>query len=109
MKVAIGERVGVRRKPAQASVLEALRLLGSGVEGAIYAGDSDAVSYTHLPTQIFRLKFYLQCSFLKCCAKPYVLHGKGLPIKIGEVLSLIHILCIVHPDFCRYPRAVDPV
>ena len=41
MKVAIGERVGVRRKPAPDSVLEALRLLGSGVEGAIYAGDSD--------------------------------------------------------------------
>ncbi len=31
----------MRRKPAPDSVLEALRLLGSGVEGAIYAGDSD--------------------------------------------------------------------
>ena len=39
-----------------------------------------------IPTQIPQLKFYLQCSFLKCCAKPYVLHGKGLTIKIGEVL-----------------------
>ena len=42
----------------------------------------------YVPTQISRLKFYLQCSFLKCCAKPYVLHGKGLPIKIGEVLRV---------------------
>ena len=39
--VSIGERTGVRRKPAPDSVLEALRLLGSGAEGAIYAGDSD--------------------------------------------------------------------
>lgn len=39
--VAIGERTGVRRKPAPDSVLEALRLLGGKAERAIYVGDSD--------------------------------------------------------------------
>ena len=37
--VAIGERVGLRRKPAPDMVLEAMRQMG--VQGAVYIGDSD--------------------------------------------------------------------
>lgn len=39
--VAIGERENIRKKPAPDTVLEALRLLGVGKEGAVYVGDSD--------------------------------------------------------------------
>lgn len=38
---AVGERQGVRRKPAPDSVLEALRALGENADGAVYIGDSD--------------------------------------------------------------------
>lgn len=41
IKVAIGEREGIQRKPAPDTVLEALEELGSTKEGAIYVGDSD--------------------------------------------------------------------
>lgn len=41
MGVAIGERTGVRRKPAPDSVLEALRALGADAKTALYAGDSE--------------------------------------------------------------------
>lgn len=40
-ELAIGEREGIRKKPAPDSVLEALRLLKSEKEGSIYIGDSD--------------------------------------------------------------------
>lgn len=39
--VAVGERAGVRRKPAPDSVLEVLRQLGTEPATALYAGDSD--------------------------------------------------------------------
>lgn len=39
--VAIGERPGVRRKPAPDTVEEALRALGAPKEGAVYVGDSE--------------------------------------------------------------------
>lgn len=39
--VAIGERAGIRKKPAPDTVNEALRLLGVTAEGAVYIGDSD--------------------------------------------------------------------
>ena len=39
--VAIGEREDIRKKPAPDTVLEALRLLGAGNDGAVYIGDSD--------------------------------------------------------------------
>ena len=39
--VAIGERENIRKQPAPETVLEALRLLGVGKEGAVYVGDSD--------------------------------------------------------------------
>lgn len=39
--VAIGERAGVRRKPAPDMVLEALRALGTGAGSAVYVGDSE--------------------------------------------------------------------
>lgn len=39
--VAIGERAGVRKKPAPDSVFTALRELGAGAEEALYIGDSD--------------------------------------------------------------------
>ena len=39
--VAIGESENVRRKPAPDSVIEALRCLDEGPEGAVYIGDSD--------------------------------------------------------------------
>ena len=41
VEVAIGERAGVRKKPAPDTVLEALRELGVTAEGAVYVGDSD--------------------------------------------------------------------
>jgi phosphoglycolate phosphatase len=41
VEVAIGERAGVRKKPAPDTVLEALRELGATTEGAVYVGDSD--------------------------------------------------------------------
>lgn len=41
IKVAIGERDGIRKKPAPDTVIEALRQLGVGKEGAVYIGDSD--------------------------------------------------------------------
>ena len=39
--VAIGEREDIRKKPAPDTVIEALRQLGVGKEGAVYVGDSD--------------------------------------------------------------------
>ena len=39
--VAIGEREDIRKKPAPDTVVEALRELGVGNEGAVYVGDSD--------------------------------------------------------------------
>ena len=41
VEVAIGERTGVRKKPAPDTVLEALKELGVTAEGAVYIGDSD--------------------------------------------------------------------
>ncbi len=41
IKVAIGERENIRKKPAPDTVLEALRQLGVSKEGAVYIGDSD--------------------------------------------------------------------
>lgn len=41
VEVAIGEREGIRRKPAPDTVIEALRQLGVGPEGAVYVGDSE--------------------------------------------------------------------
>lgn len=45
--VAVGERDGVRKKPAPDTVFEALRLLGVPADGTpspVYIGDSDVVS-----------------------------------------------------------------
>ena len=41
VEVAIGERAGVRKKPAPDTVHEALKELGVTAEGAVYIGDSD--------------------------------------------------------------------
>lgn len=41
IEVAIGEREGIRRKPAPDTVCEALKRLGSDREHAVYVGDSD--------------------------------------------------------------------
>ena len=41
VEVAIGERAGVRKKPAPDTVLEALRELGVTADHAVYIGDSD--------------------------------------------------------------------
>jgi phosphoglycolate phosphatase len=41
VEVAIGERTGVRKKPAPDTVYEALKELGVTAEGAVYIGDSD--------------------------------------------------------------------
>lgn len=41
VEVAVGERSGVRKKPAPDTVFEALRLLGVTAAGAVYIGDSD--------------------------------------------------------------------
>ena len=41
VEVAIGERVGVRKKPAPDTVMEAVKELGVTLDGAVYIGDSD--------------------------------------------------------------------
>lgn len=41
VEVAVGERSGMRKKPAPDTVFEALRLLGVTAAGAVYIGDSD--------------------------------------------------------------------
>ncbi len=41
VSVAIGEKQGIKRKPAPDTVLEALRELGSSCEEAVYIGDSE--------------------------------------------------------------------
>ena len=41
MEVAIGEKEGIRRKPAPDTVEQALRELGSTKEEAVYVGDSE--------------------------------------------------------------------
>ena len=41
VEVAIGERAGVRKKPAPDTVYKALKELGVTAEGAVYIGDSD--------------------------------------------------------------------
>lgn len=41
VKVAIGERENIRKKPAPDTVIEALRQLGVTAEGAVYIGDSE--------------------------------------------------------------------
>ena len=41
ISVAIGEREGIRKKPAPDTEQEALRQLGTDKEGAVYIGDSD--------------------------------------------------------------------
>ena len=41
VEVAIGERAGVRKKPAPDTVYEALKELGVTATGAVYVGDSD--------------------------------------------------------------------
>ena len=46
ISVAIGERENIRKKPAPDTVLEALRQLGVGRDGAVYVGDSDVDIYT---------------------------------------------------------------
>lgn len=43
---AVGEREGIRRKPEPDSVLEALNLLGSKKEQALYVGDSEVDYHT---------------------------------------------------------------
>lgn len=46
VEVAIGERTGVRKKPAPDTVLEALSALDVPAEGAVYIGDSDVDIHT---------------------------------------------------------------
>ncbi len=41
VEVAVGERAGIRKKPAPDTVYEALRALGVTADGAVYIGDSD--------------------------------------------------------------------
>ena len=41
VEIAVGERAGVRKKPAPDTVFEALRELGVSADGAVYIGDSD--------------------------------------------------------------------
>ena len=46
IETAVGERQGIRRKPAPDSVLEALKLMGSSKETAVYVGDSEVDYHT---------------------------------------------------------------
>jgi phosphoglycolate phosphatase len=44
--VAIGEKEGIRKKPAPDTVMEALRQLGESADNAVYVGDSDVDVHT---------------------------------------------------------------
>lgn len=46
IETAVGERPGIRRKPEPDSVLEALRILGTSRERAVYVGDSEVDYHT---------------------------------------------------------------
>lgn len=46
IETAVGERPGIRRKPEPDSVLEALKILGSSRETAVYVGDSEVDYHT---------------------------------------------------------------
>lgn len=46
IEIAVGEREGIRRKPAPDTVEEALKILGSAKEQSLYVGDSEVDSET---------------------------------------------------------------
>ena len=52
VSVAVGEKEGVKRKPAPDTVLEALRMLGSSKDEAVYVGDSEVDFQTACNTGI---------------------------------------------------------
>ena len=50
--VAIGEKAGIKRKPAPDTVIEALKELGSKKEEAVYIGDSEVDFKTAVNSEI---------------------------------------------------------
>lgn len=85
--VAIGEKEGVKRKPAPDSVYEALRELGVAKEDAIYVGDSDVDIATAknagLPCISVTWGFREE-AFLKTKEPDYLIHT---PEEIFEILK----------------------
>ena len=85
--VAIGERDGIRRKPAPDTVIEALKELGSSEDNSIYIGDSEVdfetANNSHLPSILvlwgFRDKEYL----LSLGAKEFA----SKPLDIFDILT----------------------
>lgn len=86
IKVAIGEREGIARKPAPDSVFEAMRLLGAAGGDALYVGDSDVDIATAenagLPCVSVTWGFRKE-EFLRSLYPAYVIHQPG------ELLELL--------------------
>ena len=86
IKVAIGEREGIARKPAPDSVFEAMRLLGTAGGNALYVGDSDVDIATAenagLPCVSVTWGFRKE-EFLRSLNPAYVIHQPG------ELLELL--------------------
>ncbi len=86
VKVAIGEREGIRKKPAPDTVMEALRQLDVSAERAVYVGDSDVDIMTarncHIPCISvlwgFRDKAFLLANGADCfVGKPSEIIDRG--------------------------------
>ena len=85
--VAIGEKEGIRRKPAPDTVIEALKELGSKEDTSVYIGDSEVdyetANNSHLPSILvlwgFRDKEYL----LSLGAKEFA----SKPLDIFDILT----------------------
>lgn len=87
IKVAIGEREGIARKPAPDSVFEAMRLLGVKKEETLYVGDSDVDIATaknaELPCVAVTWGFREE-ELLRSLNPNYIIHQ---PEELLEVLS----------------------
>lgn len=79
---AVGEREGIRKKPAPDSVDEALRVLGVQTDDAVYVGDSDVDIETahnaHMDSIIVDWGFRDRAFLKECGAKTIVSSPKAL-------------------------------
>ena len=74
VQVAIGEKDGIRRKPAPDTVIQALKELGSTQEDAVYVGDSEVDFHT------------AQNSELPCISVLWGFRDKDILIDIGATV-----------------------
>lgn len=87
IEVAIGEREGIRRKPAPDSVYEALRILGVHKEQAVYVGDSEVDRETAANAGLNCISVtwgFRQESLLRSLKPEYLIHRPEEVIGIVE-------------------------